>query len=325
MSALVLRFKDSNEELTFENKVFSITDKKVVQNLEKVNYKNADSLILIKSLNDLHISDVVQIRINLNNTGTFLASFQKETLDEEKRSDLIKQIGSLKDDAVPTEESQLKKAKELMKILGIFQPIYVSFVNSGSIKIVLNDFAIKSLKFPLLVFVKPKKISFNFSFKKKSKTEENEKDQTYAPIELFNLDYFFIFLFAMFGSLGIITATFEIMNKQGIGIFLVILSLAFVLTEIIAMAFTIYPKGKVRNPLLRCYLIPFIVIGVAVGIVGGYFISSGLLKTEIENFDYKTLISISTLISLVSLLSSVGLSIPANIIIQKVKTKKKSN
>lgn len=324
MSSLILGFTNSKEELTFENKVFSITDKKVIQNLEKANYKNADSLLVIKSLNNLHISDVIQIRINLADTGTFLASFQKETLTESNREDLLKQIGSLKSEGTLNEEIQLKKVKELMKILGNFRPIYVSFVNSGPIKLTLNDFTIKNLKFPLLVLTKPKKKVLDFSFLKGKAKEEKPEETNYSPIDLFNLDYFFIFLFSLFGSIGIITAIFEIMNKQAIGFFLVILSVAFFVTLSIAMSLTIYPKGKLRHPLLRYYLAIFILVGIIIGIVSGYFISSGLLKTEIENFDYKKLILLSSIISTVVLISTVWLSIPVNKIICKIKSKKKA-
>ena len=319
MEPLVLKFKDSNNEFAFGNKVHLIEDKKLIQNIERPNYKNGDSLILIKSLNDLHISEVVQIKVNLSDTGTFLANFQKDVLTEEKREELLKQISTLKKEEESTPETQLNKTKELLKIIGNFQPIYVSFVNSGSIKITLNDFSIKNLKFPLLVLKKPNRIVLNLNFKKK--TEKQKKE--YAPIELFNVDYFFIFLFAMFGALGIITSIFEIMNKQGIGIFLVILSVAFILTELVAMSLTIYDKGKEKHPLLRYYLIIFILIGIVAGTVAGYFISKGLLKTEIEDFDYKKLILLSSIISSVTLLSSVGLSIPGNIIIQKIQKKKK--
>ena len=328
MDSLIFKIKDSDKEFVFENKVYQVEDKKLVQDLRRPNIKNADSLFVIKSLNDLHISDVVQIRINLKETGAFLASFQKDNLSEEKREELLKQISTLKSENEPTSDSQLEKTKKLLEILGDFAPIYVTFVNFGQIKISLDNFSIKSLKFPVLVLKKESKFVLNFSFLKKRKNDvQNEKSSKetpqYAPIELFTLDYLFIGLFALLGSLGIITAIFELMNKQGIGIFLIILSAAFFVTEIIAMTLTIYPKGKLKHPLLRYYLIPFILVGIAIGIVGGYFISSGLLKTEIENFDYKKLILLSTIISIVSLVSSVGLSIPCNIIIQKIQKKKK--
>lgn len=328
MESLIFKIKNSNQEFAFENKVYEVEDKKLVHDLGRPNFKNADSLLVIKSLNDLHISEVVQIRINLTDTGNFLASFPKEKLPEEKRDDLLKQIGALKSEEQPTEATQLEKVKKLMKILGNFQPIYVSFFNSDQIKLALNDFSIKSLKFPLLVLKKSNKIVLSFSLFKKRKNDmqiEKTSKETpqYAPIELLTLDYFFIFLFAVLGSLGIITSIFELMNKQGIGIFLIILSVAFFVVEIIAVTLTVYPKGKLRHPLLRYYLIPFILVGIVIGIVGGYFISIGLLKTEIENFNYKKLIILSVIISLVSLLSSIGLSIPGNILIQKIQKKKK--
>ena len=328
MQPLVFKNKDSKQEYSFDNKVHLVTDKKLVRDLEKPNIKNFDSALVIKSLNDLHISDVIQIRVNLSETGVFLVNFQKNVLSEEKREALLKDIATLKSDNEPTEETQILKAKKLVSILDNYSPIYVTFVNNGSIKIPVNDFWIKYPKCPVLVLQEPKKLSLNFGVKKESqkeeKTEETKKEKPqFQPIVLFTMDYFFIFLFAALGSIGFITSIFELMNKQGIGVFLIILAIAFVVTETVAMSLTIYDKGKEKNPYLRFYLIAFIVVGIIVGIVGGYFISKGLLKTEIKDFDYKKLTLLSSIIASVTMLSSVGTSIPTNLIIQKVKNKRK--
>ena len=328
METLVFKNKDSKQEYTFENKVYFINDKKIIKNLEKPNIKNSDSSFVIKSLNDLHVSDVVQIRVNLSETGVFLVSFQKDVLPEEKREALLKEIATLKSDNEPTEETQILKAKKLVSILDNYSPIYVTFVNNGLIKIPVNDFWIKYPKCPVLVLQEPKKLAINLGVKKEEpkeeKTEQVKKEKPqYQPINLFTMDYFFIFLFAALGSIGFITAVFELMNKQGIGIFLLILAIAFVITETVAMSLTIYENGKQKNPYLRFYLIAYIVVGIIVGIVGGYFISKGLLKTEIKDFDYKKLTLLSSIIASATMLSSVGTSIPTNLIIKKVKNKRK--
>lgn len=324
MEPLVFKNKDSKQEYSFDNKVHLVTDKKLVRDLEKPNIKNSDSALVIKSLDDLHISDVIQIRVNLKDTGVFLVSFQKDVLTEEKREALLKEIATLKSEDVPTEETQILKTKKLITIVCEYSPIYVTFLNNGSIKIPVNDFWIKCPTCPILVLEKPKKLTLNLGAKKiEEKEGENKKEKPqYAPIVLFTTDYFFIFLFALLGSIGFITAIFEMMNKQGIGIFLIILAIAFVVTETIAMSLTIYEKGKEKNPYLRFYLIAYIVVGIVIGIAGGYFISKGLLKTEDEKFDYKKLTLLASLISSVTLLSSVGTSIFVNKIIQKIRNKK---
>lgn len=329
MSAVVFQNKNTKQEFAFENKVYLIDDKKFANKIKKQNYKNTDSPLVIKSLDDLHVSDVVQIKINLKNTGTFLANFKKEELVEEKRQKLLEEIGGLKSDEEPTVETQTKKIQKLMKILGKYSPIYVAFGNLDLIKVGLNDSVIKGLLFPLLVLPEQKKIFINLKFTKSKAKSESEKTGAdkagYSPIELFVIDYFFIFLFSALGALAMVTAIFEIMNKQGIGIFLIILAVAFVVTEAIAMTLTIYNKGREKNPFLRFYLAAYIVVGVVVGIVGGYFISKGLIKTEIENFDYGRVVLLSSLISSITLLSSVGTSIFINKIIIKINKKKENH
>ena len=89
------------------------------------------------------------------------------------------------------------------------------------------------------------------------------------------------------------------------------------------MQSAIYHKGKLRNPFTRYYMIVYIVLGIAGGIVGSYFISKYGFKTEITDFDYKKLIIMSSLISAVALLSSVSTSRIANLIIKKRRQNKK--
>jgi hypothetical protein len=186
----------------------------------------------------------------------------------------------------------------------------------------------QELSIPVLLLPQHKKIVLNLKpkhiFKKPSTQKEKVKREkpVYTPIELFCMDYFFIFLFSLLGALASVTAIFEIMNKQGIGVFLIILAIAFIVTEAIAMTLTIYNKGKEKNPYLRYYLSIFIVTGVVIGIIAGYFISKSLLKTEIEDFNYSKVILISTLISSISLLSSIGTSIFINKLIIKIRERK---
>ena len=62
---LVLRYKDEETEFSFEDKVTFIQDKRLIADLSKPNIKNQDSSLLIKSLEDTHISDVLQIKVNI--------------------------------------------------------------------------------------------------------------------------------------------------------------------------------------------------------------------------------------------------------------------
>lgn len=311
---LVIGIKEKETEYTFENKVFLIEDKTLVQDLSRPNIKNQDSSLIIKSMNNTHISDVIQIKINVSDTGYFLASFAKNSLDEERRKNLLEKIGTLKSSEEPTIDTQLKKIQDLLGILNEFLPVYVTFVNSGDIKIEFSKLQETEVVFPLLVLVQPKKI-FDIKIGKNKKAmkcsepqvekEKKVKTKEYEAFSLFDIDYLFVLIFALLGSFAITASVFELMNKEGIAAFLVILAVVFVITLVIAVYSTVYKKCQVRNPWLRYYLAVFIIVGIAGGIVASYFICKGVLKTEIENFDYGKMLAISIPVSIVSLLSSI--------------------
>ena len=327
----VLKFKDQDNIFSFEDKVSFVEDKKLIENLSRPNIKNQDSNLVINSLNDLHISDVIQIKVNVSDTGHFLVSFNKETFDDEKRKLVLEEIGKLKNDDSPTIESQTKKIQELLGILNNFEPIYATFSNSGDIKIELSKLNEVELKFPLLVLAQQvKKHMVKFGTKKEKETPEKKERQNkekpkheYQPFPLFDIDYVFVLIFSLLGSFAIIASVFELMNKEGIAAFLIILSVVFVITLIVAVHSTLYKKCEIRNPFLWLYLAIYIVVGIAAGLVASYFICKGVLKTEIENFDYKKMLVISIPISIVALLSSLASCMLFNIFM-KLRQNKKS-
>ena len=338
---LVLKFKEQEQEYSFENKVSLVEDKKLIQNLSRPNIKNQDSSLIIKSLNDTHIADVIQIKINVAETGSFLVSFAKDTLNEESRTKLLEDIGKLKNSDAPSRDVSLKKIKELLAILNNFAPIYASFSNTGEIKIETSDFNDTELKFALLVLAQPqRKMIFKISKTKEEKPKEEkpkikkekeakpvkikkEKERKeYKPFALFDSDYFFVLFFAFLGAFSITASVFELMNKENIAIFLIILAAILTITLVIAVTSVIYKKGELRNPWLRYYLGIYVLVGLIIGVVSSFFVCKGLLKTEIEDFDYKKMVLISSLVS-ASLLASLSLSRLANLI-NKLILKKKS-
>ena len=322
--AVVFKFSDNDREYLFENKLFVIEDKKLIENLEKPSIKNGESKLLIHSLNDTHISDVIQVKINMNETGHFLVSFAKDSVPEEKRTALLEEIAKLKSSAAQTNSTQLKKAIRVVEILNKYRPIYATFINDGEYKVNISKLSLREYNFPLLVFEKPAK---KFVVRPKTKKEKAAKDgskpaKQYSGFSLFAPDYAFVFLFALLCAFGTITAMFEFMNKENIAVFLVILAVAFAFVLILSVQSTLYKKGKLINPFLRYYLIIFILLGVAGGIVGGYFVSKLVLKTEIEGFDYKKLIMYSSAISAVVCLSALTTSRIANLVVKKKYEKK---
>ena len=70
---LVLKFDKQDYEYRFEDKVFVIEDKKLVENLLKPNIKNQEATLFIKSEGDIHISDVVQLKVNVGEAETMMS------------------------------------------------------------------------------------------------------------------------------------------------------------------------------------------------------------------------------------------------------------
>ena len=323
--SLVFKFTDTGKEVLFEDKLFIIEDKKLIENLEKPSIKNSESKLVIKSLNDTHVSDVIQVKVNMSETGYFLVSFAKDSLSEEKRKLLLEEIGKLKSNSAISNTTQLKKAKQLVEILNKYKPIYSIFINDGEYKINTAKLCLEEFNFPLLVLKKPERKFVVHPKTKKEKTNKknNKPVKTYQSFSLFDADYVFVFLFALLCAFGTITSIFEFKNSQNIWIFLGILALAFAFVLVLSVQSTCYKKGKLINPFLRYYLILFILLGVAGGIVGGYFVSKLVLKTENADFDYKKLIILSSIISGVVCLSSLTTSRIANLVVKKRLAKKK--
>ena len=332
---MILGFTDKTNEYSFENKVYLVEDKLLVNNLSKTNIKNQNSSMIIKSMNNISIADVVQIKINVAETGHFLASFDKEKFSEEKRNELLENIKTLKSSETPTIESQSKKIQELLGFLTKYEPIYCTFSNSDSIKIEQATLEENELTFPLLVLLQPKK-KFSVKIGKQKEPKINKEENltktkkvkekatvNYEPFELFDIDYLFIFIFSLLGSFSITAAVFELMNKKNVAIFLIILGVVFFITLTFAIYSCIYKKNKLRNPWLRYYLVIFVVIGIAAGIVSSFFVCRGILKTEIENFDYKRMMAFAIPISAVSMLSAIELSRVAKLFM-KLRQDKKS-
>ena len=172
---LVLKYKYQEGEFSFENKVFVVEDKKLIQNLSRPNIKNQDSDLVIKSLNDTHVSDVIQIKVNVAETGYFLVSFNKVTLTDEVRENLLEEIGKLKNSEAPSKENSLKKVQDLLGILNSFAPIYATFSNTGDIKIENEELSNIELSFPLLVLNQPeRKMIFKIGKQNKENPEPVE-------------------------------------------------------------------------------------------------------------------------------------------------------
>ena len=319
---LVLKFEEAENEYTFENKITFLDDQKLIKILEKPNIKNEDSSLIIKSMNSLPIYDVIQIKVNMSETGVFLANFDKEKFDEKTREELLQKIGELKDNVSPTKETQLNKTKKLVEILNSFNPIYVSFKNSGDIKFENADLEEIEVKFPFIFLVKPVK---EFAKKERKHTEFHIKKLKIKLPEitfpLFQYDYLFIALFAFLSSFGVMLGMFCLKNKESIGPFVLVIAGAIIGVMFYVLYTTLYKKCEEKYKGLRYYLIPFIVVGIVIGTIVASIVSKKVIKIKVQNLNMKKITWLSVLISSVLLI----ITIPASRLINKLIKKQKES
>lgn len=330
---LVLKFEENDDLLEYENKVILIEDKKLINDLGKENIRNGNSSLLIKSLNDLPVYDVIQLKINVAETGVFLASFSKDKIDEKVREELLNKIKELKDDVTPTHETQLAKINKLIAILNEYLPIYISFRNYGDIKVTfdeLKDLEVSSPLFLLFKPEKPKKIKpvkepkprkeIKFNFKKlKIKFKLPKFPKIHIDFPLFTVDYLFCGIFPLLFGFGIVTGIYEVLNDQSISIFLFIIAGLFLGITYYTVYETLYKKGKLNYKGLRYWLLLYIFIGAAIGIVVGFVISKFALKDEVESINYGLMMAIGAPSSAVVSMLSIYASMLINLIVKKIK------
>lgn len=330
---LVLKFEESKDELEYENKVILIEDKKLINELRKENIRNGNSSLQIKSLNDLPIYDVIQLKINVAETGTFLVSFSKEKIDEQVREELLNKIKELKDNVTPTFETQSEKIKKLINILNEYNPIYISYRSSGDIKIGfenLKDLVVSSPLFVLQKLEKPKKVKAIKEPKPKKELKINFKKihfnfklprfpQINIEFPLFSVDYLFTGIFALLLGFGLVTGIYEIVNQQSVAIFLLILAGIFLGVDYYTVYATLYKKGKLNYRGLRYWLLLYILVGSTIGIVVGYVVSKYALKAEVENINFGFIMAIGAPCAAVGSALSIYASMLINLIVKKIK------
>lgn len=311
---LILKFEGEENEYIFENKVALVNDDKLVKNLEKTNIKNGNSSLIFKSMNNTPIYDVIQLKVNMSETGVFLVNFSKDQLDEKKRTKLIEEIKVLKTPNKPNQNSQLKKTFSLIEILNKYKPIYVAFKNSGEIKLNINKLLEANVKFPLLVLKKqPKKLKLSFIKQKRTNKAKKVSNRTYA---LLSPDYIFILLFALLTNFGIGTAFLELKEGGPTAIFLFIISFVILCTLEYSLYLTLYKNKEIRHKNLHSYLLIFVILGTILGLVCSYFTSKFVLKLPIEtNLSYLLTIGGSIILSLIT----IPLTCVINFIIKKIK------
>ena len=150
---LIIGKTGDEKSIVFDKQVNILDDVVLSKELGTENIKNEDSELILKSLSDTQISDVIQIKINLTSVGTFLVNFDKNSFTDDSRKSLSDELSSLKNKEEPTEKTQFDKAKRILEIVNKYKPEYVTFKNDGNIKIDVNEIAKKFKRIKMKSFI----------------------------------------------------------------------------------------------------------------------------------------------------------------------------
>lgn len=301
---LILGRTNDKTNLVFGKQVNIVEDLALSKELGTENIKNEDSTLIIKSMSDTQIADVIQIKINLTAVGTLLVNFNKEALKEDERKIIFEALSNLKNKEEPTQKTQTEKFSKILTIINKYKPEYITFLNKGNIKIDVKEVA-KTTKwsFPLLVLTIPEKKPSIFS---KNKIF-NEK--------YFAGDYVFCSLFALLVSFAFTSGIHVLLTKQNIATFLLIL--AFVFAGIVCyICYKILIPEKDKK--LKFVMMIYSAVGWLVGLAAGIIVSKYLLANESAAFETIKVLLIGGLGGLVLCEGAVWLVFP----IKKIFTKK---
>ena len=345
---VVFKFEQEKEEFCFDENLSFVSDKKLTKNLGRENIKNSGSSLIIKSMNNLPIYDVIQIKINILDTCTLLANFDKENFDNKTREELISEIKILKDDVDPTFETQTKKISKVISILNKFNPIYATFKPHTEITVTFDDLKTLEQSNFILIYLGKDNLRNNFIFTKlrqlkhsckkllfkltkKEKQPENidekpikseKSPRKTIDFKLFTPDYLFISIFTLLFTFGVYTGIFEILIKESISVFLLILAAIFLAVMYYAFYNTTFKRTIERSKNLKFYLLIYIVLGVILGMIVAYVLTTYVIKIPEDAVVNSSLIfGISIPVVLVLSLISPLITALVNKIVVKIKNK----
>lgn len=353
---VVFKFEEQNDEFSFKEKINVLEDEKLIKVLGKENIKNEDSSLIMLSMNNLPVYDVIQLKINVAETGVFLVNFSKEEFTEEIRKEALQKIGELKDNITPTKETQINKIKKLLIILDKYKPIYVTYRSKQDIQIEVEDFNNISnetdFSFPIILLKNKKKkehkkihITIPNIFKKEKKEKVKKDKPVKAEVQktpkakkekvkvekapkvrkeividfpLFSFDYLWNTVFALSLGFSIPVAIYEVLNNDLISIALFAMAAIFIAIGYVSDYNTLYRKRVERYKGLKYWLLLYVLIGGAIGLAVGYVVAKFGLKTNNE-INYSLILYISIPSSIVVSLAGIPASKLINLIIKKIK------
>lgn len=305
---LIIGKSSEEKNFIFDKQVNIIDDLVLSKELGTENIKNEDSELVLKSLSDTQIADVIQIKINLTAVGTFLVNFDKSAFSDDNRKSLLNELTSLKDKQEPTEKTQFEKAKKILEIVNKFKPEYVAFTNGGNIKIDANEIA-KKLKweFPLLVLAIPPKEPSFFERLKKLKIFNKKYIKS---------DYVFTSIFTILLSFAFVTSIHCFFTSQNIAVFLLIISIVFAGVLGFVNYKNLIPEND-KN--LKFVLMIYTAIGWVVGLTVGLLISKLLLTGEDQEFSLVKVLAIGGASSLIISEGVVWIVFLIKLLLSKIK------
>lgn len=366
---IIFKFEEDKNEFSFDENINVLENKKLIRSLSKENIRNQNSSLIILSMNNLPIYDVIQLKVNLSETGVFLVNFSKEEFTENIREDAIKKIKELKDDSTPTKEIQIEKIKKLLKILDEFHPIYATYRSKDDINVEPEDFnkigeeitwsypliilniikkptkqisiqvpdfsALKKLWAKLITWVKkvklpkvkkervkkvkPEKIKKEKPPKvKKEKVRRTFEKKIIIDFPLFTYDYLWNGIFSLSFSFTILVATYQALDKNSICAAIFALGVLFLAVEYFSIYSTLYKKNEEKFKLLKYWLLSYLLVGAAIGLIVGFVIAKNVLKA-VNPINYGKLLAISIPSTLGLSLLGIYFAKLISLIIKKIK------
>lgn len=335
IKTLIIAQNNSDEKFTFNNKINLVTSTLLSDELLKENYNLGDSPFVIESNNNLALKDTFQLKIRIAQTGIMMVYFDKETLNDEQKQNILSEIKALKDGVTPTFDTQKAKIRKVVEIISKYNPMFIGYFNNGdfvftshTLEELLMDLEIS---FPLLIIVPSISFEENEAKEKKNKPAKSKKESAAVSTDkdlyiksLKCIDFVFFGIFASFIAFGSIISGFEIQNGDGIAVFLIVLSVAFfgILTY---AAYKSYKERDLFQYKFKNLIIPctYILVGIALGIVIGFLITNFVIKPKEEiAIDIPTLLVVGGLIALGASVVALSLPKPISLLINKISKKR---
>ena len=285
---LIFSFSDTNESFGYGNGFSFIKNRKLFNALKIELSTNVDSSVVIKSLDNLKISDVFQLKINIKKIGYFLVNFPLEENADQKYLPLIEEIKTLKDE-YEEKDKQLLKIEQVILILNKYQPIYSIFIGKKDTFLYLKECNKTEPNFPLLFPQIEEEVTVKVVEKPIKIKKENRKHlpnvfkklKFLLEIEkpFFTLDFLFLALFSLFFSFSLY-ATFAFFYKDDLKGIIFLIQIFFYAFCLGYNLFLLKYKDKRKQHKGENFIIyVYIIVGTDLGDLLSFIFVRYVLKT----------------------------------------------